>query len=412
MAFLDTVNRYFAYRLKEIELRVNAWKRAREISRAYDTRPSGRVSGGRGPNFGNIKPFAAKAAKVSAIAAGVALIVFGVIAGIRHIPLSMDHANGGSADTSGDAFAETPPKRIEVPAGAELPEAAVLPEGFAEPFAAADTAGGAAGAQAAPPPAAPQPVPRGRGDLASTFRTGMPRGLAERLILVDKAAKVMYIFKSMSSGWEIEKSYPVATGERDGRKQVEGDKKTPTGVYFIVGRKHNSELTNIYGPAAFILDYPNEDDRREGRTGHGIWVHGSERGNIPPLFTQGCVAVANQDILEIAGLLRDWAGTPVVIVSGSEDAKKHLAEVDFPKLKARGEEVASYHNRKQAEFENLVLGWKSAWESRNIEAYSAFYSASSFQDGPKKWDTFRDHKANMFALWSTITVDVSGIALT
>jgi murein L,D-transpeptidase YafK len=223
----------------------------------------------------------------------------------------------------------------------------------------------------------------------------------------------MYLFREGREGWEVAKAYPIATGERDGRKTVEGDKMTPEGVYFIIGRKHRSELTNIYGPAAFILDYPNEDDRRERRTGHGIWVHGSERGNIPPLFTQGCVAVSNQDILDIAATFKGgWPGVPVVIVSGEEDAKKHVASVDFQKLKARRADVIAGHNERQGEFERLVMGWKTAWEARDIEAYSTFYLTSGFADGSMKWEAFRDRKKGLFAAYSAIHVDLSDITLT
>jgi murein L,D-transpeptidase YafK len=223
----------------------------------------------------------------------------------------------------------------------------------------------------------------------------------------------MYLLKPGPDGWDVARAFPVATGENDGRKAVEGDKKTPEGVYFIVGRKHRSELTHMYGPAAFITDYPNEQDRREQRTGHGIWIHGSERGNLPPFFTQGCVATSNPEILEFASLMgRDWAGTPVVIVSGEEEARKHLASVDFGAIKTRRSEVISHYNEKQAEFEKLVNGWKAAWESRDIEKYSSFYLTSSFMEGSTKWDAFRYRKSRLFNAYSAIYVDLSNITLT
>ena len=410
MRFWDSFNRYLAYRLKEIEFRVHTWRRSREISRAYDARPSGKAGGG---GVAVVAPYALTAVKLAGVAAAVCLLVFGVVKALPLLSLAMAAKPGGD-----DLFTAEEARRLmpEPPEDAILPEAAVLPEGYAELSVSAvpqDSVRAEARpveAAAPPPPSLPPSPSR---NLVEVFKAGIPRGVSEEwLILVDKASKVLYVFKGGEAGWEVARSFPIATGEADGRKMVEGDKKTPEGVYFIVGRKHRSELTNVYGPAAFILDYPNDDDRRERRTGYGIWLHGSERGGIPPLFTQGCVAVANQDILEIAGLLRNWAGVPVVIVSGTEDGRKHFAAVDFQKMRSRGEEVVRYHNEKQAEFEALVTGWKSAWESRDIDVYSSFYLTASFMEGPNNWAAFSERKSRLFRQYSAIYVDVSNIVLT
>jgi murein L,D-transpeptidase YafK len=405
MRFWDGLNRYLAYRLKEIEFRFHTWKRSREISRAYDARSAGKVGGG---GVAVAAPYALTAVKFAGVAAAVCLLVFGVVKALPLLSLAIAAKPGGD-----DLFAADEDRRLsmpEPPEDAVLPEAAVLPEGYAELSVSAVPQDSVR--IEAPPPPPPLPPSPSR-NLVEVFKAGIPRGVSEEwLILVDKASKALYIFKGGAGGWEVARSFPIATGEADGRKMVEGDKKTPEGVYFIVGRKHRSELTNVYGPAAFILDYPNDDDRRERRTGYGIWLHGSERGGIPPLFTQGCVAVANQDILEIAGLLRNWAGVPVVIVSGTEDGRKHFAAVDFQKMKSRGEEVVRYHNEKQAEFEALVTGWKSAWESRDIDAYSSFYLTSSFADGATRWDAYRERKERLFRAYSSIYVDLSNIVLT
>jgi len=372
-------------------------------------------------DFSALRAHAAKGAKAFGAVALLFLLVFGVVK-VTPVLTSMlasaaaakDRGGGKQLDTGaavpgtvaddGDAQASIP--SLEPPEDTDLPETAVLPEGYAQ-----QPASSARPAEAAP--AAPVPALPSDKTLAEVFRAAIPRGVSNRLVLVDKAAKVMYVLKSGQREWEIVRAFPVATGERAGRKMVEGDKKTPQGVYFIVGRKHRSELTNLYGPAAFILDYPNEEDRRLRRTGHGIWIHGSERGNIPPLFTQGCVATSNPDILEFAGLLTgDWVGVPVVIFSGEEDAKAHLASVDFGAMRARRGEVVSRYNETQAEFEKLVNDWAAAWSSRDINAYSEFYLTSSFREGTATWDAFRDRKKRLFSAYSAIYVDLSNITLT
>jgi murein L,D-transpeptidase YafK len=405
---LSNINRYFAFKLKELEFRLQSWKRAKEISRAYETGRQPAVSAV--PvrvrvDWGAFGPYAVKAAKIMAIGIVGGLLIFGAV---KAVPLLSKPAVASGKAAVEEQFADT--EEIvtapvqEVPEGAIVPEAAVLPEGYGAESSETERLAGSAGASA---PVLPSGKP-----IADIFKAGMPHGVAEQLVLVDKAAKMMYLFKGGAGPWEVERAYQIATGERDGRKMVEGDKKTPEGVYFIVGRKYSSELTNLYGPAAFILDYPNEEDRKAGRTGHGIWVHGSDRGNIPPLFTQGCVAVSNPDILDFAGVVRSWPGVPVVIVSGEEDGKKHLASIDFPKLKTRGEEVVRLHNERQAGFENIVLGWKAAWEAKDIDAYSTFYLTSTFASGTQRWEAYRAHKAGLFSRFNTIEVGVSNIALT
>jgi murein L,D-transpeptidase YafK len=233
--------------------------------------------------------------------------------------------------------------------------------------------------------------------------------------LADKSLKTLYLFKSAQGGgeWEIERAFPMATGEKHGPKLVEGDKKTPEGTYFIIGRKDKSELSvsPLYGPAAFVLDYPNVEDRKAGRTGHGIWIHGSERGNLPPLHTSGCMALSNPGILELSGILGKGVATPVIIVSGT-DGKKHLSNINFQKLRNEKENIEKTHNNNQALFENIVHNWKNAWESKNIGDYSQFYSVNTFRDGAQKWDAFRERKMRTFEMYSTIEVDISNIVLT
>ncbi|MDR3012712.1 MAG: L,D-transpeptidase family protein [Chitinispirillales bacterium] len=410
MRFFHSIKRYVAFKLKELEFRYQTWKRAREISRAYDT---GRVGKFKlkftfRPKFPQIRltkakkyfhkiaPQASKGAKAFVVVAALFGLGFGLIWAIPHISVAIA-ANAASGERL--AIIDKTYEHYDT-SGASSLEAAVLPEGYAE-----YARGSATGTAQTPSTASAR-------QLADIFRTRMPRGFTEHLVLVDKAAKIMYIYKEGPSGWEILRAYPIATGEVDGPKRVEGDKKTPEGEYFIVGRKHRSELTAIYGPAAFILDYPNPEDRAAGRTGHGIWIHGSDRGDIPPLFTQGCVAVSNPDILDFAGIIRNWAGVPVVIVSGEETPEAHFASVDFERVASRRTETALYHTRRQSEFERIVMNWKRAWESKDIDAYTTFYSTATFVNGRQSWDAYREHKLRTFAAYEVINIGITGFMLT
>jgi murein L,D-transpeptidase YafK len=100
-------------------------------------------------------------------------------------------------------------------------------------------------------------------------------------------------------------------GEAPGRKQYEGDKKTPEGVYTITYKNPNS-----IGYKSLMLSYPNKEDKKAGRTGKDITIHGM--GNLVSLkqhksinWTWGCVAVTNGEIDVI--YKKTKIGTKVVI---------------------------------------------------------------------------------------------------
>ena len=103
-----------------------------------------------------------------------------------------------------------------------------------------------------------------------------------------------------------------------------GDGATPEGRYRIVARKAGG--ATIYYKA-LLLDYPNQDDRRE-------FTRARRNGELPPSvaigglieihgeggrgrdWTRGCVALANPDIEDL--FKRVEIGTPVTIIGSDE----------------------------------------------------------------------------------------------
>ena len=86
----------------------------------------------------------------------------------------------------------------------------------------------------------------------------------------------------------------VFVGKAKGDKKVEGDLKTPIGAYMLTRR-----ITNVdpfYGPLALTTNYPNLYDKSQGKTGHGIWIHGLPLNEERDDFTQGCIALDNTKI--------------------------------------------------------------------------------------------------------------------
>jgi murein L,D-transpeptidase YafK len=93
----------------------------------------------------------------------------------------------------------------------------------------------------------------------------------------------------------------MSIGQGGTGKVRSGDRRTPLGIYFVTEQLDTSRLHEKYGVTAFPLDYPNAWDRRLGRTGDGIWVHGvdPQGGTRPPLDTDGCIALPNERLLTL-----------------------------------------------------------------------------------------------------------------
>lgn len=142
------------------------------------------------------------------------------------------------------------------------------------------------------------------------------------VILVDKLRRQLLVVR----GREDLASYTVdlGAGGIDSKTRA-GDESTPEGRY---------KVTEVRGPGqtryhrALMLNYPNDDDRarfqaakragrvpRDGRIGSNIEIHGE--GGRSQDWTQGCVALSNDDMDDLAS--RVVVGTPVTIVGTIPD---------------------------------------------------------------------------------------------
>jgi len=131
-------------------------------------------------------------------------------------------------------------------------------------------------------------------------------------IVVEKSTQTLMVYRYYDGAFQKIAAYPCSTGKARGDKWVSGDMKTPEGLYLFTAHYNDAELAPIYGTRAYPLNYPNVIDRREGKDGFAIWLHGTDR----PLVnndSNGCVAMNNADIDRLAGLI-DLERTPVLIV--------------------------------------------------------------------------------------------------
>lgn len=149
----------------------------------------------------------------------------------------------------------------------------------------------------------------------------------------------------------------MSIGEHGVRKQKAWDRRTPLGIYFVSDRLDPERLPDRYGAAAFPLDYPNTLDRLAGRDGDGIWIHGVDprAGSRPPLATDGCLALGNDDLLAIAPDITPLS-TPVVITRRLE--------------RLMPEEIA----RLRGELKVMLARWVSSLETGDLYAYQSLYA--------------------------------------
>ncbi len=197
-----------------------------------------------------------------------------------------------------------------------------------------------------------------------------------RLVAVDKNNQTLFVFERHSP-LRLAAKYICTTGQAEGDKIVQGDLKTPEGVYFVVQRLASGLDFKKYGNEAYTLNYPNPVDKLRKKTGYGIWIHG--RGtSIVPRETQGCVAMNNEDISVLGKNLAP--GTPVTLAAGVTQAQD---------LSAPDKATLTMLERK-------TQGWARAWGSRSpsmFEYYDAqAYSLAQGEDFSK----FRQQKERLF----------------
>ena len=129
-------------------------------------------------------------------------------------------------------------------------------------------------------------------------------------VVVNKGARRMYLLHHQ----EVLKAYDIGLGFRpEGHKEIEGDGKTPEGMYFIDRRNPQSNYHLSIG-----ISYPNPVDRSKaaeiGKSpGGDIFIHGrpwkDRKGGRD--WTAGCIAVSNREMEDIYAMVAN--GTPIAI---------------------------------------------------------------------------------------------------
>ncbi len=211
------------------------------------------------------------------------------------------------------------------------------------------------------------------------------------VVIVDLARFRLYVLENVGGEPRIASDYYISMGKQGADKVRAGDNRTPVGVYRITQHLTANRLPDLYGAGAFPVSYPNEWDRRLGRTGSGIWLHGTPSNTYarPPRASEGCVVLSNDDFNTLVDVLES-NGTPVIFAD-------RLDTLDVDRW-----------NRIKPEFRDALANWRTDWESLDADRYLAHYSRD-FRSPDKDYRAWRAYKQRVNSAKTYIKVEISAL---
>lgn len=210
-----------------------------------------------------------------------------------------------------------------------------------------------------------------------------------QVLVVDAQRSRLYVYEHQRGQLKFVTDYYISQGKSGINKLKEGDQRTPIGVYYITHLIPGPKLPDFYGPGALPLNYPNEWDKINGRTGSGIWLHGTPRDNYsrPPLSSDGCVVLTNPDLRELYQTV-DAGKTPVVIAE----------KVEFV-TKAKSDSDRNHASR-------LVTEWRRDMESMDPAKVLQNYSRLFKSERGENLQTFFSTYQHMLSKAKSISIQI------
>jgi murein L,D-transpeptidase YafK len=212
-------------------------------------------------------------------------------------------------------------------------------------------------------------------------------------IVVDTQKARLYLYQNDNGRPRFVADYYISHGKLGSDKKQEGDKKTPTGVYHVTSSLPPQKIGDFYGSGAFPINYPNEWDKRQGRNGHGIWLHGtpSDTFSRPPKASDGCVVLSNIDLDALSKSVQ--IGLTPVIISNS------IEWLSFD----------DWQNERSA-LNKKIDEWRSDWESKDVNRYLKNYS-KKFQTKDQNLEQYADQKRKVNTGKEWIKVKLSNVSM-
>lgn len=212
-------------------------------------------------------------------------------------------------------------------------------------------------------------------------------------VVVDTRRSRLYLYENIDGRPRFVADYYVSQGKYGTGKSKEGDQKTPIGVYHVTATLPGPKLPDFYGPGALPINYPNEWDQMNGRTGSGIWLHGTSRQvySRAPKASDGCVVLSNRDLRTLFKSVKVGV-TPVVIA----DDVEWLNLDDWDK--------------ERRTLSRSIEAWRHDWESLDVPRYLAHYS-STFESNSLNRDQWAKRKVDLGVRKSWAKVKLSQVSM-
>lgn len=193
------------------------------------------------------------------------------------------------------------------------------------------------------------------GTIPSQFLALSPRN--RHAIAIDASRSRLYLFENTPQQLRLIADFYISVGKSGIEKKVEGDLRTPLGVYFIISNLDPKSLSDFYGAGALPINYPNVLDSKRGKTGRGIWLHGTPPGQFSraPQASDGCVVLSNPDLLQIIRTV-EVRTTPVVISPQLEWVPPHSVQTA------------------RKPFEDVLSAWRTAKSRGDLDELLRFYT--------------------------------------
>lgn len=211
-------------------------------------------------------------------------------------------------------------------------------------------------------------------------------------LVVDTSRSTLFVYENVNGEPRYVTDFYITIGKLGTEKLVRGDQRTPIGVYFVLADLPKKNLADMYGSGAYPISYPNEWDRRNKRTGSGIWLHGtpSDTYSRPPRASNGCVVLANDDLERLAPYLQVGI-TPVIITN----------RMDWSSEQDQSDREALLQSIEQ---------WRQDWSSLNTSAYLKHY-ARNFSSENMNYAAWSKQKQQVNNAKSWIKVKVSNVSI-
>ncbi|MBL8187777.1 MAG: L,D-transpeptidase family protein [Acidobacteria bacterium] len=127
------------------------------------------------------------------------------------------------------------------------------------------------------------------------------------LVLVDQEGYKMRLYER----GKLRGEYGISRGQGKGQKRVQGDNKTPTGMYFVLN-KHRGKFGGAYGGNWIKVNYPHRYDAERGRA-EGL-ISAQQQAAITANWQQRKATLENTRLG--AGMAKRWPAPSVLGLRG------------------------------------------------------------------------------------------------